>query len=232
MLESASIELVIMDLAGTTVEDPDGVGQALKSALTEAGVPWNHESVNGIMGIPKPIAIRQLWAQVNPGMTADDGFFDAIHADFKVRMMDYYRNDPTVKEVPGATQVFKTLRAGGIKVGLDTGFSRDIVDVLMTRLGWSADLVDASATSDEVPRGRPYPDLVLRVMELTGVTDVKRVAKVGDTPSDLGEGTAAGCGWVIGVTEGTHTADQLRPHPHTHVISSVRDLPALFGVVG
>ena len=82
-------------------------------------------------------------------------------------------------------------------------------------------------TSDEVPRGRPFPDLVFRVMELTGVSDVKRVAKVGDTPSDLGEGTAAGCGWVIGVTEGTHTRAQLEGHPHTHLLGSIRELPAL-----
>jgi len=220
MPESTPIELVIMDLAGTTVEDPDGVGQALKAALTFAQVPWNADAVNAIMGIPKPVAIRQLWSEANPDQVPDDGF--------KTRIMNYYRTDPSVKEVSGATKVFHDLRASGIKVGLDTGFSRDIVDVLMHRLGWTHDLVDATVTSDEVPRGRPYPDLVFRVMELTGVQNVKHVAKVGDTPSDLGEGTAAGCGWVIGVTQGTHTEAQLKTHPHTHLLDSVRDLPEFF----
>ena len=64
-------------------------------------------------------------------------------------------------------------------------------------------------------------------MALTGVSDPQAVAKVGDTPSDLLEGRAAGCGLVIGVTNGTHTREELAPHPHTHLIGSLRELPAL-----
>jgi phosphoglycolate phosphatase-like HAD superfamily hydrolase len=64
-------------------------------------------------------------------------------------------------------------------------------------------------------------------MELTGVTDAGHVAKMGDTPSDLQEGWAAGCGLVIGVTNGSHTRKQLAPHPHTHLIDNLRELPGL-----
>jgi phosphoglycolate phosphatase-like HAD superfamily hydrolase len=64
-------------------------------------------------------------------------------------------------------------------------------------------------------------------MELTGVEDVKAVAKVGDTPSDLQEGASAGCGMNVGVTQGTHTRDQLKDHPHTHLIGTIRELPAI-----
>ncbi len=64
-------------------------------------------------------------------------------------------------------------------------------------------------------------------MKRTGVTEVRRVAKVGDTPSDLLEGTAAGCGLVIGVTNGTHTRAQLAAYPHTHLIPGLERLLAL-----
>jgi phosphoglycolate phosphatase-like HAD superfamily hydrolase len=64
-------------------------------------------------------------------------------------------------------------------------------------------------------------------MKLTGVADPKEVAKVGDTPSDLEEGTSAGCGLVIGVTNGTHRREQLAAYPHTHLIGSLKELPAL-----
>lgn len=65
------------------------------------------------------------------------------------------------------------------------------------------------------------------VMRRTGVSSARSVAKVGDTPSDLQEGTAAGCGLVIGVTIGTHTRAQLAPHSHTRLIDSLDELPAL-----
>jgi phosphoglycolate phosphatase-like HAD superfamily hydrolase len=64
-------------------------------------------------------------------------------------------------------------------------------------------------------------------MELTGVTSVREVAKVGDTPSDLQEGTAAGCALVIGVTYGTHSRAQLVGEPHTHLIDAISELPDL-----
>ena len=88
-------------------------------------------------------------------------------------------------------------------------------------------MVDATISSDEVARGRPYPDMIRELMRRFAITDPKRVAKVGDTPADLEEGHNAGCGLVVGVTEGTHSRDQLEPHPHTHLISTVADFPGL-----
>ena len=58
--------------------------------------------------------------------------------------------------------------------------------------------------------------MILKAMRDLGVSDAGRVAKVGDTPSDLEEGTAAGCGLVVGVTGGSHTRTAARtrpPHP-------------------
>ncbi len=205
-------------MAGTTVYDPDGVGRCLKAALTAAGVPWTYEAVNSRMGIPKPVVIRELLDEA--GMEDD---VDAIHADFRTRMLEYYASDPEVREIEGARAAFDRLRAAGIKVALDTGFDRPILDAILDRLGWRGKL-DATVASDEVPRGRPYPDLVFQAMRLVGVDDSTQVAKVGDTPSDLDEGMAAGCGLVVGVTYGTHTREQLQSHPHTHLAGSLDEV--------
>nr|MCU0317142.1 hypothetical protein [Fimbriimonadaceae bacterium] len=55
--------------------------------------------------------------------------------------------------------------------------------------------------------------------------DCKAVAKIGDTPSDLMEGSAAGCGLVIGVTNGTHSEGQLSNYPHTHLVPNILSVP-------
>ncbi len=205
-------------MAGTTVYDPDGVGRCLKSALTNAGVPWTHEEVNGMMGIPKPVVIKACLDNAEM-----EGDVSAIHEDFRARMLHYYATDPEVREIEGARATFDRLRARGTKVALDTGFDRSIVDAILARLGWQ-DAVDFTVASDEVPRGRPYPDLALKAMTACGVEDSGRVAKIGDTPSDLEEGTAAHCALVIGVTYGTHTRDQLLPFPHTHLADSIHQV--------
>lgn len=222
------IELVVFDMAGTTVRDDDAVNSCLREALMEAGVPVTRDEVNTVMGIPKPLAIETLLSQKEPGASPARTRIDSIHDSFLVRMIRFYETDPRVQEMPEATATFQRLKSAGVKVALDTGFSRPIVNVILDRLGWSqSDLLDATVTSDEVKRGRPHPDLLLEAMRRTGVTEARRVAKVGDTPSDLGEGQAAGCALVIGVTNGTHTREQLALHPHTHLIASLAELPDL-----
>ena len=96
-------------------------------------------------------------------------------------MISFYETDPAVTEVPGTSEVFRRLHAHGIKAALNTGFSRDIAQVLIDRFGWERDgLIDASVASDEVERGRPHPFMIHRLMQRLGIDDPARVAKVGD----------------------------------------------------
>jgi len=224
------IALVVFDIAGTTVRDDDAVAASLRAALAAVDVPASDAAVNAVMGLPKPQALRAL---LTPAARAAALLprLDAIHADFVARMIDHYRRAPGIAEVPGAGAVFAALRAAGVRVGLDTGFSRDITDALLARLGWRVgETIDASVTSDEVARGRPHPDMIEALMAACGVADAARVAKVGDTPADLQQGTAAGCAMVIGVTSGTHRREVLARCPHTHLVESVRDVPRLLGL--
>ena len=221
-------ELIIFDMAGTTVYDADGaVARCLCDTLEAAGYPVSMPAAIALMGIPKPVAIRQLLTEQN--VTAGDSQIATLHQDFVSRMLEYYRHSPEVVAITGAEDTFAALRCAGIKIALDTGFSRDIADAIIERLGWQ-DKIDASITSDEVENGRPHPDMIFALMSHFGISDPARVAKVGDTPSDLREGHAARCGWVIGVTEGTHTAAQLTSCPHTHLIPTVAVLPVLWNI--
>jgi len=222
--------LVVFDMAGTTVFDSDGVvAQCLVSAFAEQGLTVSLSVAMGLMGLPKPEAIRQLLIPLYPeGTEAEQEALAAtLHKTFLEKMLLYYRTHPEVRPTEGAETVFQALRQAGILVALDTGFSRDILDTIVARLGWE-DKIDATVASDEVPCGRPHPDMVFHLMRHLGVTDAAQVAKVGDTPVDLQEGTAAGCGWTIGVWEGSHTHEQLAAHPHTHLLPNITHLLPLF----
>jgi phosphonatase-like hydrolase len=224
------IELVVFDIAGTTVDDGDAVNHCFRAALARAGLAVSHSAANSVMGLPKPLAIRTL-IECSGGSESLLAEVDAIHTDFVSRMIRFYAEDPAVVEVPGASRTFATLRQAGIKVALNTGFSRAIVARILPRLGWDrGGPVDATIASDEVARGRPHPDMIQRLMAELGIRDASVVAKVGDTPVDLEEGTNAGCGRVIGVTRGTHTHAQLAVYPHTDLIETVADLPRILGL--
>lgn len=224
------IELVVFDMAGTTVSEGGAVYKCLRDTLAANGLEIPVNDLREVKGMDKREALRILIErsamreELLPGL-------DAIHEDFVERMIDFYRADPAVGEMPGAGETFRRLRQAGVKVALNTGFSRDIAQTLIDRLGWERnELIDASVTSDEVKRGRPHPDMIQRLMLKLGVTDPRRVAKVGDTPADLLEGKNAGCGLVIGVTQGSSAREQLERYPHDHLISSVAEAPKLLGI--
>lgn len=220
-------DLVVFDLAGTTVIDTgDIVATCLCKAIEGvSGVRVSHRTAVSLMGIPKPAAVLRLLQE--QGHEPDAGLIDCAHRAFIGMMLDHYRNDPSVAEVPGTSRVFAELRSAGLKVAVDTGFSRDITDAIIERMGWArAGLLDASVASDEVVAGRPAPFMIYRLMERTGVVDARRVVKVGDTPSDLQQGANAGCGRNVGVTSGSHSRGQLLPHPHTDLVHDVNDLVA------
>lgn len=223
-----AIRLVVFDVSGTTVDDGGGlVRRALREALETAGVSLREGSLERVMGLAKPVAIRTLLE----GHGRDDLLpqIDAIHAAFVSRVIRHYRDDPSVRAVDGAVPTFAQLRKGGILVALNTGFSRPVLDAVLARLGWDgpASPIDATITSDEVARGRPYPDMITQLRQRAGGIPANEVAKVGDTAVDLQEGTMAGCGLVVGVLSGGHDRAMLGEQPHDALINSVAELPAL-----
>lgn len=230
------IRLAVFDIAGTTLHDGDAVNVTFADALRAAGVERSRDDINAVMGLAKPRAIDLLLGALPDDATADERAarktqIDAIHRDFADRMIAHYQKSPAVREIDGASDVFKALKAGGVRVALDTGFDRRITNAVLRRMRWIAlGLVDATVTSDEVVDGRPAPDMIFRAMTLTGVGHASDVAKIGDTPSDLHEGTNAGCAAVVGFTGGTHTPDQLAAAPHTHLIPTLRDFLDIAGI--
>lgn len=219
------IALVVFDIAGTTLHDESNVAKVLQQTIQLAGVTVTLEQVNEVMGYAKPYAIRYLLQQQQDSRYGDDTFIQELHGRFVADMKAHYANNPAVREKEGVSAVFAALKAKGIKIALDTGFDRAITEVILERVGWKQQgLVDAVATSDEVAFGRPYPYMIYRIMEELEIRSIQSVVKVGDTISDLEEGTNAGCKYVVGVTTGAYTREELEKGPHTHLVASLDEL--------
>ena len=213
------LQLIVFDMAGTTVHDSDNVHKSLVFAFEKFGHAINRKDANSVMGIPKPVAIRMLLTQKFQ-LEPTEEEIEAIHQVFLKHIIEHYRTSPDVRPTPFAERTLRTLRKLGAKVALNTGFTSDVTNVIIERLDWQ-NMVDAWVSADEVPQGRPHPDMIQLLMEEFGITNPAHVAKVGDTPADLQEGTNAGCGWVIGITSGSHTREELMQYPHTHLVDDL-----------
>lgn len=222
------VDLIVFDMAGTTVRDGGAVSRALKEALATAGVLASLAEVHDVMGLPTPAAIGLLLARFRGAGSASPLAIEAVHNDFVRRMLWHYESHYEVRECDGASDLFAWCHRHDIQVALDTGLSRIIADAIITRLGWrTKGLIDASVASDEVTHGRPHPDMIQHLMWSTEVSDPRRVVKIGDTPADIEQGLAAGCRCVIGITTGSHTAEELHACRPTHLVDELLELPDL-----
>ncbi|MFH5211851.1 phosphonatase-like hydrolase [Antrihabitans sp. NCIMB 15449] len=223
-LPTTSIQLAVLDMAGTTVADGGLVLQAFDIAATSAGIPESgaerdsaRKYVVDTMGQSKIAVFRALLDDEQRAQAANLAFEQAYDALIEAG---------NAAALPGAELAIDKLRSAGIKVALTTGFSGSTQSKLLAALGWD-DIADLAIAPPDAGRGRPYPDLILTAILRLGIDDVKNVAVLGDTTSDIASGLAAGSAIVAGTLTGAHDEAQFRAAGATHVVATVGDFADL-----
>lgn len=238
MTSALPVTLVVLDMAGTTVEEHGVVYDVLKQAAREHGSHATAADVAAWTGAEKRSALDALLRIGRGGpQETTDSEVDAAFARFDDLLAARYAAQPPT-EIPGAARAFAELRKAGVKVALTTGFTSDVARAVLDAVGWTVAAtpdeqlddrvtVDALTCGDEVAAGRPAPYLVHRSMERTGTTDAAGVLVAGDTVRDLRSGRNAGAGVVVGVRTGVLDDAGLGLARHDFVVDSVADLPRL-----
>ncbi len=219
-----AIRLVILDVGGTIVEDRGDVPEALRSALGHHGVNSTAEEIRQRRGASKREIVRYFVDRQSLPQSVDrDKLTASIYDEFSSNLIAVYRSVPPIA---GAENAIRQMRQDGYLLATTTGFDRAITTSIFRRLGWEQYFA-ATICSDDVAQGRPSPFMLFHAMESARVNSVAEVVAVGDTPLDLQAGTNAGLRAVVGVLSGASTSENLRREPHTHILPSVANLPAL-----
>jgi phosphoglycolate phosphatase len=117
--------------------------------------------------------------------------------------------------------LFAAIRAAGAYVGVVTTDNRDMTRDML-RLAGAYELVSAVVCADDGVPLKPAPDGVLLLCQQLGVIP-SRAIMVGDAPTDMLAGRAAGVSACIGVLTGVSRAGDLEPLAHV-VLPSIREL--------
>lgn len=224
----AKIELLVFDLAGTTVDDSiEGiplVAVAMKETFSKHGYDIDVEVVNKYRGMEKREAIQNILNEPHKqNNTSPNVDVEVIFKDFK-----YFLNKhlSSIKnEIPGTTDVFRKLKSAGMKIAVGSGFPHSVVEAIASTLQWT-ELVDYLSSAEKAGHGRPHPAMILSAMKFFNISDPRAVIKVGDTKIDVQEGKNAGC-WTVSVLTGTQTRDYIKGSNPDFIINSIADLPDL-----
>lgn len=226
-------------MAGTTVQDKKEVETCFARACAETGLQVSEERILALQGYSKIEVFRLLWDE-RIGQTHPEYDENVVYSYdyFRMILEDHYKDNP-ILPTEGCLETFDFLRKKDIKIALTTGFYRKVTNIILEKLGWLSGLeynyvntsgkamIDVSVASDEVVKGRPEPFMIQKAMKLLGVHDAYEVINIGDTPSDLKSGVKAGCRMSLGVTNGTHTREQLQFIQNDGLLDSVLGLKSI-----
>jgi HAD superfamily hydrolase (TIGR01509 family) len=170
----------IFDFDGVLVNTMEMHYEAYKRAMEEAGVPIVREQFFKQAGMTGREQIK-YFADL-AGVRAD---VEAIYRRKGELALDHPER---ASEIECNIALLRTLKAAGAPVAIASGSSRPSIIPIMKKFGIE---VDAIATSEDVKRGKPSPDLFLFAAERLGV-DPGNCVVVEDSEVGIEAAKAAG----------------------------------------
>ena len=204
-----SIQGLILDFSGTTLDaHVIAPAYAFVESFSKEGVQITMEEARKPMGLRKdlhilkilenPSVIEKWKAKKGSLPTKEDG----------ARLFQHFIpiQNSCLKDfselIPGTNETVDYARNKlKMKIGLTTGFTREMVDILLKEAKPQGFVPDVSVAGDDVGSNmgfRPAPFMVWKNMELMNLYDRRTIVKVDDTIGGVGEGLNAGV-WTIGL---------------------------------
>lgn len=225
----SKIKLAVFDMAGTTVDEDNVVYKTVQKVINDKGYGVSLDQVLEYgAGKEKHQAIIDVLTNCTEEQEVKEKAAE-IFGNFKPELKAAYEN-LDVKTFEGVKEMMEALRSNEVFVVLNTGYDRKTAQSLVDKLGWEVGKdIDGLVTADDVVNGRPGPDMILKAMEIVGVTDSQVVLKAGDSAIDIEEGKNANCGLTVGVLTGAQTSEQLQTVNPDYILESVASLDKILG---
>ena len=199
------LQAIVLDWAGTTVDygslapvrtlqrvfDQEGVALTESETRRDMGLP-KKDHIRGILSIER---VKNEWLRLH-GHRPCDADVDRLYQNFIPLQFSCLLEYSAV--IPGVVEASEHFRRRGLKIGTTTGYTREMLDLLVENSRKEGYRPDCNLAPGDVGAGRPYPYMMYEIAVRLHVYPFAAIVKVGDTPADIREGLSAGA-WTIGV---------------------------------
>jgi HAD superfamily hydrolase (TIGR01509 family) len=176
------IEAVIFDLDGVLIDTEHVWDEARRQLAEERGGRWSETASRDMMGMS---SIE--WSRYMREVVGIDEAPEEISAETVRRLEARYAED--LPRIPGAEQALERL-AERWPLALATSSNRELIDLVLEVSRWGR-FFRATVSSEEVPRGKPAPDVYLEAARRLEAEST-RCAAVEDSHNGILSGKAAG----------------------------------------
>ena len=176
------IEAVVFDLDGVIVDSEHVWDEVRQRLAEERGGRWHDQASRDMMGMSSPEWSAYMHDVVGLAEPPEE-----INAEVVRRLEAVYREELPLLD--GAMEAVEALAARW-PLGLASSSNRELIDLVLRVSGlerWFA----ATVSSEEVPRGKPAPDVYLEAARRLNVPP-ERCAAVEDSENGIRSAKAAG----------------------------------------
>ena len=217
-----SISHIIFDCDGVLVNSEPLSARADVEIMTRFGITLDEtEFRRRFMGRTFETMVQELASSY--GTT----FPDNIVALKNQRLSELYRSE--LQLVRGVRDALETVRGLGLSMSVASNSPRELVKLALQVTGLLPFFRDQITTYEDVPKGKPEPDVFLLAAKRNG-TSADNCLAVEDSVTGVKAAVDAGC-WTLGFT-GTHDDGhvhglKLREIGAEALFAKMMDLPAL-----
>jgi HAD superfamily hydrolase (TIGR01509 family) len=176
------IEAVIFDLDGVLIDSEPVWEEVRRGLVAERGGHWAADAQRKLMGMSTPEWARYLSADLGVGLPPDQ-----VAGEVVERMAARYREHLPL--LPGAVEAVSRLAARW-PLGLASSAPAVLIETVLQAAGLRPDF-QVTMSTEQVPQGKPAPDIYLAVARRLGVAPASGAA-VEDSSNGLRSAAAAG----------------------------------------
>jgi HAD superfamily hydrolase (TIGR01509 family) len=187
------VEAVVFDLDGVIIDTEEVWEEVRRDYVAEHGREFLPDSQDRMMGMSTGEWSAHLADEVGVPRTAEE-----VAADVLGRMAGRYRE--ALPLIPGSVETVRAL-AARYRLALASSSARILIDQVLATAGLT-DVFEVTLSTEEVPRGKPAPDVYLTAVAKLGLTP-EVCAAVEDSSNGLRSAAAAGL-TVIAVPHGVY----------------------------
>jgi HAD superfamily hydrolase (TIGR01509 family) len=173
---------VVFDLDGVIVSTEEVWDRVREDLARERGGRWAPDAHTTMMGMSTPEWTAYMHDDLGVPMSPQE-----IAAEVERRLVARYEDDLPL--IPGAADAVRAL-AAELPLGLASSSTPGLIAAVL-RIAGLAGCFRVAVSSQEVPRGKPAPDVYLRALEGLGVAPADAVA-VEDSGAGIRSAAAAG----------------------------------------
>ena len=176
------IEAVVFDLDGVLLDSEQVWDEVREELVKERGGRWHEQAQTEMMGMSSVEWSRYMHDELGLPEPPEE-----ISAEVVQRLEEVYRK--RLPLIDGAREAVERLAARW-PLGLASSSNREVIDLVLDLSGL-ARFFRVTVSSEEVPRGKPAPDVYLEAARGLGVPP-KRCAAVEDSHNGIRSAKAAG----------------------------------------